>query len=498
MPTMTQAGYKPPETPIPKAPKPQQPKKKKKKHGRKKKRINGAVIVSLAIFAAAALIGAGTLYVYAVTQPYAQAYLPGTMVMGYPLGGATQEDVQSLLDQIEADTVEPWQLEISCQNQSYTLSAKDVKLSVDREATLAPLWALGHEGGMLSRFRDMVMLRHEPQACQPVLVYDMTAVDELLEAVRADVDCDSVDATVMFHPGSAVPFVFTDEETGYRLELEGIREGIEKDILRLASGSLTLEPEVIEPQVYRAVLENALVMRSRIVVQLEGDKAAVSNAALAVSALNGVRAEAGKSLSFNRIVGSRTADNGYVEAAEPAYGTDVVGVGGGVCQASTLLYRAALEGGMEIVQRSSAVRPVSYCGMGQEAAVSDQGLDLVIRNQTDTPLFVMTRTYESDGKVFAELTLIGEALGVKYALESASRETETISEPVYVRDREGRYATYSDQHVPVSKALEGYEAIVERVTLDKDGQETAREVISENVYEAVPPMIYVGVTQREE
>jgi len=152
---------------------------------------------------------------------------------------------------------------------------------------------------------------------------------------------------------------------------------------------------------------------------------------------------------------------------------------------------------MEIAERNAAAYPVSYCPMGQEAAVSDQGLDLRIRNQMDTPLFVMARTYEEDGKTFAEVTLIGEELNVRYALESAGRETETITEPVYVRDREGRYAVYSDQHVPVSGALAGYEAIVERVTLDPDGQETARELISQNVYEAVPPMIYVGVTERE-
>jgi hypothetical protein len=101
---MTQAGYKPPEKPIKKAPKPQPLKKKKKKHSKKKKRISGAAIVSLVIFAAAVLIGAGTLYVYAVTQPYADAYLPGTMVMGYPLGGATQEDV-ALMKQAAGERV---------------------------------------------------------------------------------------------------------------------------------------------------------------------------------------------------------------------------------------------------------------------------------------------------------------------------------------------------------------------------------------------------------
>lgn len=498
MPTMTQAGYRPPETPIKKAPKPQPPKKKKKKHKKKRTGLSGAVVVSLVIFALAALIGAGTIYIYMVTQPYRHAYLPGTMVMGYPLGGATQENAQQLLDSIEAELVDAWQFEIRCQNQSYTLSSEDVRLEIDKEATLAPLWAAGHEGGMLARFIEMMELWREPLSAEPVLAYDMSAVDEMLEVVRADVNCEPVDATVTFTPGSAEPFAFTDEETGYTLDLTGIREGIEADVRRLASGSITLEPEVIEPKTYRAVLENAAVMRSRIVVQLQGDKAGIANAALAVRAMNGARVEAGETLSFNGLVGRRTPENGYTEANEPAYGANAVGVGGGVCQASTLLYRAALVGGMEIAERNAAARPVPYCEMGQEAAVSDQGLDLEIRNQTETPVFLMARTYESDGKTFAELTLIGEALGMRYALQSTSRETETINEPVYVRDREGRYATYSDQHVPVSEALAGYEALVERVTMDKNGQETAREVISENVYEAVPPMIYVGVTQREE
>lgn len=495
MPGMTQAGYRPPEPKKAKAP---EPKKKKKKKSRKKRGgMNGAAIVSLVIFAVAALIGAGTIFLYVQTQPYLQTFVPGTMVMGYPLAGASRESAEALLDTIEEETVDAWQLEIICQNQTYTLTAKDVALAIDREATLDPLWAAGREGGMLSRYLQMMKLWREPLVMQPVLTYDMAAVDAMLEAVRADVACSPVDATVRFTPGSAEPFAFTDEETGYRIDLSGVREGVEADIRSLTPGSLTIEPQAIEPGVYRAELENAITMRSRITVELVGDPAGVGNAARAIGALNGARAEAGETLSFNALVGRRTEENGYVAAAEPAYGADVSGVGGGVCQASTLLYRAALLGGMEIAERSAAVRPVAYCGMGQEAAVSDQGLDLILRNQTDMPLFVLARTYTDDGKTFAELTLIGEPLSRRYALESLSEETGRIEEPVYVRDREGRYAVYDDERVPVGEALTGYAAGVERVTLDKDGQEIAREVISENVYEAVPPMIYVGVMQRE-
>ncbi len=494
MPTMTKAGYTPPK-PEKKAPAPPPPKKK-----RKKRRGPGvAAIVSMAIFAVAVLVGAGTLYVYTQTQPYAQTFVPGTLLMGYPLANATQEDAQNLIKTIEAEHVTPWRYEISCMGQTYVLTAQDVALSIDSEATLAPLWAAGHEGGMLARYVDMLRLRREPVAQQPVLAYDMDAVDALLETVRADVECAPVDATVAFTPGRAEPFSFTQEEVGYALDLTGVREAIEQSIRTLSPGSEALEAQVLEPDVYQTELENDLWLRSRVVMRLHGEEATVHNVTLAAQALNGLRLDAGQTLSFNEAVGARTEENGYQTAPEPAYGADAVGVGGGVCQASTALYRAALLGGVEVAERSAAARPVDYCDMGQEAAVSDQGLDLVLCNRTDAPLFISARVYEDgDNGATLELMLIGETLGARYALHSLIEETGTIEEPVYIRDREGRYATYTDERVPVGEALEGYAVQVERVTIDDAGLETASEIVSESTYDAVPPTIYVGVTERED
>lgn len=495
MPTMTRAGYTPPKKENNPAPKLQPPKKKKKK---KKRGMSGAAIVSMAVFLLAAAIGAGTIYVYTKTQPYQQAFMPGTMLMGYPLAGATREEALSLLDTIEAEHVQSWKAEITCLNQTYTLTAKDVGLAIDKEATLAPLWAAGREGGMLSRFTQMISMQKDGFVVPyPVLTYDLSAVDALLESIRADVECEPVDATVAYTQGSAEPFAFTDEQTGCVLDTSGAAEAVEESLLRLAPHSAELEPDVIEPERYRAVLENAISLRAQLTVPLEGDAAGIANAVLAAEKLAGLSIGPGQTLSFNETVGRRTQERGYQPAPEPAYGEDVSGVGGGVCQVSTALYRAALLAGMDVKERNAAARPVDYCPMGQEAAVSDQGLDLVICNQTDAYLFVSSRTYQDGKATCLELMLMGEPLGVRYALESLVDETGTIQEPVYVRDREGRYATYSDERVPVSDALPGYSAIVERAALDENGQETGRETVSTNEYAAVPPAIYVGIQERE-
>lgn len=495
MPGMTRAGYTPPRAEPPKAP-PKGNRTKKKK--RRKKRLNTAAVVSMAIFLIAALIGAGTIYIYTETQPYADAFMPGTMLMGYPLAGAPRADGEALLDQIEQDFIAGWRFELACMEETYILTAQDVGLAIDRQATLDPLWAAGRSGGMVSRYADMLRLSREPLIMQPVLTYDMAAADALLESIRQDVEREPVDATVAFAPGSASPFRFTQEETGYALDLTGVREEIERGILTMTASSMTLEPTALEPAAYRAELENAISLRARLTTTLEDDEASAANAAFAASMFSGVTVGAGETLSFNETVGRRTAEGGYVSAPESAYGENVSGVGGGVCQVSTALYRAALLGGIEIAERSGAVRPVPYCDMGQEAAVSDQGLDLVLRNQTDSALFVMTRVYADGEETKLEVTLFGAPLDARYALESLTEETGLIEEPVYVRDSEGAYAVYTDERVPVGKAQMGYAAEVARVTLDENGRAIAREVISQDTYDAVPPAIYVGIQDRED
>ena len=186
---------------------------------------------------------------------------------------------------------------------------------------------------MLTRYLEMRRLARDGLVLPcPQLIYDLTAVDELLARIRADVECGAVDATVAYTPGSAAPFAFTDEQTGCALELdpEEVRDAVEKSLMKLAPGSMTLEVTVIEPQVYRAVLENSISLRARVVAQVTGGEAAMHNVQLAAQALCGLRVDSVETFSFNGAVGARTQESGYLAAPEPAYGENVSGVGGGV------------------------------------------------------------------------------------------------------------------------------------------------------------------------
>lgn len=499
MPSMTRAGYTPPKEPdkSPHKRAPQQKKPRKKPQRRPKKRKNTATIVSVVIFLIAACVAAATLYLYAATSPYQDAFLPGTFLGGYPLGGLSYEDGRALLAEQTKESIDGWSYEIAWMDERFALTAADVSLGVDTEKTLAALWSKGREGGMLDRLLAMLELQETPMSARPEIVYSMEAVDALLEAVKAQVECESKDAQVCYTPGSSEPFAFTEEAEGRSLDTTELRAQIEQAMTSLTGAQVELQPQTIRPEVTREQLENAISLRSRAKITLKADEATLSNLRLAAAALNGARIEHGESLSFNDTVGTRSAQRGYVVAPEPAYGENSEGTGGGVCALSSALYQAALLGDVDVESRSAAVRPVAYCEMGQEAAVSDQGLDLVLSNQTDYSLFVSARVYAgAEEEACIEVQLFGEPLAQRYALESQSLETDVVTEPVYVRDHEGRYATYTDERVPAGDGAPGYSALVERIALNAGGEELERRVISEDIYEALAPVVYVGVTER--
>ena len=117
---------------------------------------------------------------------------------------------------------------------------------------------------------------------------------------------------------------------------------------------------------------------------------------------------------------------------------------------------------------------------------------MVLTNNTDAPLFLVVRVYaENDGQTM-EWQLIGKENESRFSLVSEVETIDAPEEPVYVRDSEGRYATYADERIPVSEARPGYRATVSLV--DENG-ETVR-VVSEDTYDAIAQIVYVGVQQR--
>ncbi|HLO12461.1 MAG TPA: VanW family protein [Pseudoneobacillus sp.] len=117
------------------------------------------------------------------------------------------------------------------------------------------------------------------------------------------------------------------------------------------------------------------------------------NIVLAAKAINNQVVFPGKTFSFNRVVGKRTAQKGYLLAPVIVKGEMSEGIGGGICQVSSTLFNAADNSGLRIVERFSHSKSVAYVPRGRDATVSWYGPDFRFTNKYNQPILIRAKTF---------------------------------------------------------------------------------------------------------
>ncbi|MBI2267915.1 MAG: VanW family protein [Candidatus Blackburnbacteria bacterium] len=156
----------------------------------------------------------------------------------------------------------------------------------------------------------------------------------------------------------------------------------------------------------------------------------VHNVTLAASRLNGILIKPGDTLSFNNALGDVSVYTGYQQAYVIRDGRTILGDGGGVCQVSTTLFRAALNTGLPIIERKAHSYRVGYYEQdskpGIDATVYSPSTDLKIKN--DTPGHILIQTSINPKKQ----TLVFELYGTndsRVSQVSTPRVWDTVSSP---------------------------------------------------------------------
>lgn len=132
------------------------------------------------------------------------------------------------------------------------------------------------------------------------------------------------------------------------------------------------------------------------------DPARVQNIRASASSFHGVFVAPGEVFSMAKYLTDISLENGYAEAPIIVGDQTVDGVGGGVCQVSTTLFRNAFFGGFPIVERHPHAYRVSYYEQqsngwvdtnlsGLDATVYVPLVDFKFRN--DTPYWMLMETY---------------------------------------------------------------------------------------------------------
>ncbi len=305
-----------------------------------------------------------------------------------------------------------------------------------------------------------------------------------VDKVAAQLYVPAVNAEVVYKNGI---YSVTDDRAGATLDENKLYAGIYY-CFKFGGENISATAVRVNPEITSAALKSNLVLRSAYTTDFHTSTAdRAHNVTLALRKFDGFRIRTGETVSFNRVVGARTEENGFKKAKIIVDGKYTDGVGGGVCQASTAVYNAALLAGFKCSANAHSICP-SYCPAGLDAMISTAS-DLTITNTTAHDVFVSVKC--SGGK--ATVKMIGERNEYEIVPESVTVNTFPFAD-VEIVDRERKFFgadAVSGDRMLVSLGKDG---IISETYLKyyKDGKFVKRVKIRGNEYKSSPQIVAVA------
>ena len=445
-----------------------------------------AVIIALTCIAiyfirAAVVIGFGEKTYYNV------------QINGVSLEGYTRSEADALFDSLIAEW-ETKQYTLTYEDQAWGFTAADFGATLEVDSLLDNAWNLGHYGSIGSRVETILSMKEIPYAFTSRMDYDKTRVEQFVNSIGDSIDRAPVDAEVVVDV--TAPRIITESQDGAALDREATMRQIE-EMLLMGNQTGALKVDVVKPAVSSDELSGGLsILASYCTDMSSSSKKRYENVALALSNFNGMAVYDGDTVSFNEVVGERSKERGYQEAAEYAGTSVVTGYGGGSCQASTTLYCAVIKTGCDIIERHPHNMTVAYAEPSLDATVSWGNKDFVFRNSTGHTIYIYTKVTREECWV----VIYGNR--TEYRLDFQSVVTKpgvAAYKEEIVEDVTGQYAYYTDEKVLSSQGKDGCVSQGWLISYDwETGEEVERVQVSQDSYSPGTSIYYVGVHERTE
>ena len=273
----------------------------------------------------------------------------------------------------------------------------------------------------LSRLEILSLLKPIKNTNGLSIDVDEIYLSELIHLVALDIDRSPRVQILNVKEGRAIEFVAP--QNGQKLKIDESKEVIRLSILS-KNHKIQLAVEVTAP------LENENSFGVKEIIGIGNSKfkgsisGRVKNIELAASRVSGVLVAPGEVFSFNEAIGEISRETGYSTAYVISKGRTVLGDGGGVCQVSTTLFRAAIAAGLPIIERRSHSFPVKYYNpQGFDATIYPGVADLKFTNDTKGHILLQIKIEST--KLFVEL--YGSSDGRQVALDGPHQYDQKAS-----------------------------------------------------------------------
>lgn len=234
------------------------------------------------------------------------------------------------------------------------------------------------------------------------LSLDQEKIKTFLLPIAASLNQEATDARLGWENGN-LKFLIP-AQNGQEVNIEKNIENIENKIIN-GEPELNLIIDLIKPEIDSANIQELGI--SSLIGKGESNfsgspKNRKYNLSLGASKLNGLLIKPGEEFSFAQEIGSIDGKNGWLPELVIKNGQTIPEFGGGICQVSTTLFRAAVKSGLKITERYPHAYPVKYYNPpGFDSTVYPPKPDLKFIN--NTPAHILLQSKISDNKLVFEI-----------------------------------------------------------------------------------------------
>lgn len=226
-----------------------------------------------------------------------------------------------------------------------------------------------------------------------------------LESIKPGLSVEPVNARFIFNDDTRLLEVIEPATIGRELDVQGSIETI-KTLLLDGEHQIDLQFQTLEPEVADDANGEELGITELVHQETSyfygSDVARAQNIETASAQFHGLLIPPGATFSMADALGNISLENGYAEALIIYGGQTIQGVGGGVCQVSTTLFRTAFFAGFPIPERHAHAYRVSYYELRRDGSRNPNlaGLDATVfvpivdlKFTNDTEHWLLMETY---------------------------------------------------------------------------------------------------------
>lgn len=385
--------------------------------------------VSFALFCLA------TFFILYFKIVYKNKIIPGIFIGNIYVGDKTPQEVDKIFKD-KNSKIGKTTITFYADGATATISAQNLDIGYDNKLIANQAVSIGKGNDMVSNTYYIVLSYLNGIYLSPAYTSSLNNIHTLLDPIQKAVHIEPIDALFKIENNKVI--AFKQSSDGATIDFNVLQSQIEKVIPTIVKGekenfTFKIPIKILKPTVSTDKANNlGIVEEIGEGTSLFGHSipGRIHNVALAASKINGVLVAPGEEFSFDKNLGDVSQYTGYQQAYIIQNGKTVLGDGGGVCQVSTTLFRAVLNSGLPITDRTAHAYRVGYyeedSPPGLDATVYYPTVDLKFKNDTNNYILIVSTTDLDNLKL--TFTLYGKKDGRQVTLTTPI-VTNQISAP---------------------------------------------------------------------